>query len=304
MNKLIIEKIKNGKLKYELLSSEWKDSEIFTIQFIESDYNNIRIVDDKWKSNPIVIETLLEKPNINLSQMMIVIKNSNDAIKNNKNFLKKYIEKFPSIIEVVGEKVKADETIGKFVVQKKGSLLMHLAQELRSNRDLVLIAVENEGYALKYASKELKDDKEIVFKAIKKDGNSFAYASEEIRKNKEVIDQALSTNGWNALYHIPETAIKEKGLEEINTLLVKLKESKSFDELDNYKGENFEQTKKLMQNNLKHLFKNPDLLKLYDDNNDLKLHINSQDPRVLLNEMISKIQIKNNDINISKNILR
>ncbi|KAF0974609.1 hypothetical protein FDP41_006641 [Naegleria fowleri] len=141
------------------------------------------------------------------------LNNANHELRDDKEFVTKFIEGDPTSYHFASDRLKCDREVALLAVSLDGSMLEDVPVELRSyehemdgntsvqnnideitNWKIVMTAVINDGYALRFAPVEWRNNFEIVKAAVRSDGLALKYASKEMQDCLEIVMIALEQN--------------------------------------------------------------------------------------------------------------
>ena len=178
------------KEKINLESNLYHREEKFFIddlQLIMEDPMLLKFSNEKLKENEDFLKKLIKKNPISL-------KYSTENFLDNEEIVKNVLENLSKIFDFFNEHLKDNLEFSLFL--EFNDVFNFVSKRLKSKKNINLLAMKSNGKLLKFVSDEFKNDKKIVTQALKSKG-TLEYASEDLKMDKEIIKISLKENPEN-----------------------------------------------------------------------------------------------------------
>ena len=233
---------------------EYKNDKEFMIFYIKLRGSNIKYASDELKNNKELINIAIN----NDFSSRYVLEYLNDSYKDDEEFIKLILNKFPECFKFISNRLKNKKEIALLSVKKYSLNIVYVSDNLSLDYDIVYAAInddptlyhyihksffndkkfillclknnintngydeENYEYFLRDLNDEFKDDKEIVIACIKKSCKNIIYCSNRLKYNKEVILTAINNcyyKLYNDIREIDKIKNINKRIENIDIIL-------------------------------------------------------------------------------------
>ena len=110
-----------------------------------------------------------------------------EELKNDRDFVLKYIGWDASSIKYLSDEFKNDREIALKAAKSNGYVMSYVSDELKKDRDFVLEVVRIDGTAIEHIAEELLSDREIALAAVSKYGGAMKYIDKKFYSDKDII---------------------------------------------------------------------------------------------------------------------
>jgi len=179
---------------------EYKNDKEFIKFYINMNGSNIRFASVKLIDDEEIVNLAIN------NDYGFVLQYLNDTYKDNKEFVKKVLNKYPKCFNYISKRLQNDKEIIMLCIKKLNELneydnynnILKLTNYVnRNDKEIVLPLVSMNGEHIKYVSNNLALDKEVVFAAIKNNPLAYHFIDESFFNDKEFILLCLNSNGYD-----------------------------------------------------------------------------------------------------------
>ena len=187
----------------EYIPTEYKNNKEFMKFCIKYNGCNIRFASNKLRNDIELVNLSIEKEYNN------GLKYLSDYYKNNEEFIKPLLNKYPRCFEFISKKLQNKKEIIMLCIEKLkelkpdnnyNNILLIINDENKNDKDIVLPLVSMNGSDISYISNDLALDKDIVYSAIKQNPTSYKDIDKSFFNNKEFILSCLVDSEYSNGY--------------------------------------------------------------------------------------------------------
>ena len=115
------------------------------------------------------------------------------SIKNDDEFIKRFVLKIPQIMEYASDRILDDEFFMYTASRLYPEILKYASLRLLDNKIFMSKMIKKRAHNFVYASQRLQNNYDVVLLAVKENGEMLKYASDNMRSNKNIVEEAVKS---------------------------------------------------------------------------------------------------------------